>query len=139
MARAHVQDPANPLSLRAEQALPYPERARREEVLRSYLEQVRERGHVSADIAGAAWAAWQKLRDATDHQLMVPNAGAGPNGEILLSWDLEEHHFELELSPAEPPYYFYRNRVSGKTWGAEQAYHEPVPAAAVERLRTFKG
>lgn len=44
----------------------------------------------------------------------------GPNGEILLSWDvgdaheLGEHHFEIERHTDGDVHFFYRNRLTGR-------------------------
>ena len=28
-----------------------------------------------------------------------PDIGDGPNGELLMTWNTEDHHFEIEIFP----------------------------------------
>jgi hypothetical protein len=112
-------------------------RGEREAQLARYLLGVIEKGYASADTIEAARSSWEALDAATDRRVAIPNAGPGPNGEMILTWDQREHHFEIEVAPAEPPYLFYRNRESGETWGADLEPGEPVALEAIQHLLRF--
>ena len=47
----------------------------------------------------------------------VPGAIRGPDGQLMLSWDVNEHHLEMELFQDKPAEVFYRNRNTEETWG----------------------
>jgi hypothetical protein len=109
-------------------------RSEREEKLERYLRGVIDKGYASQVTVATACSAWNDLDAATGRQVPIPNAGPGPNGEVIFTWDRNEHHFELEVSPAEPPYLFYRNRESELTWGADFEPGQTIPADAVRHL-----
>jgi hypothetical protein len=47
----------------------------------------------------------------------VPAACTGPSREILLYWDKEQHHFEIEIIEGQETLeFFYRNRVTEDLW-----------------------
>lgn len=47
----------------------------------------------------------------------IPAMCTGPNGQVMLSWDDNEHHLEVELLLNKPAEIFYRNRKTNETWG----------------------
>ena len=105
--------------------------------LRCYLDGIRQRGLISEVIADRARTVWQRLDLATAHRVPAPDVGPGPNGEVLFVWDTEEHHFEIELSPRETTYLFYRNRKTGSVWGDDWAEDASIPEEALRRLSAF--
>jgi hypothetical protein len=110
---------------------------RRVQGLIDYLDRITADNLVTAQMAGLAWDAWDKLSVAADNALPVPDAGPGPDGQILYTWDREEHHFELEILPASPAEFFYRNRNSGELWEWEYVIGQPIPADVLAKLRLF--
>lgn len=51
----------------------------------------------------------------------IPAMCTGPDGQVMLSWDDEEHHLELELFTDKPAEIFYRNRKTNEIWGIDLA------------------
>jgi uncharacterized protein YfaP (DUF2135 family) len=51
----------------------------------------------------------------------IPAMCTGPDGRVMLSWDNEEHHLELELFADQPAEIFYRNRKTEEMWGIDLA------------------
>jgi hypothetical protein len=110
---------------------------RRVQGLIDYLDRITANNQVTPQMAGLAWEAWNKLSVATENALPVPDAGPGPDGEILYTWDRGEHHFELEILPADPAEFFYRNRNSGELWECEYVIGQPIPEAALAKAQLF--
>lgn len=49
----------------------------------------------------------------------VPGICRGPDGQLVLGWDRDEHHLEVELFPGKPAEIFYRNRLTNELWGVD--------------------
>ena len=92
---------------------------------------------ISAETARLACEAWCQVSEATGASLPVPAACAGPDGQLLYSWDRDEHHLELEISPSGPAEFFYRDRRIHEFWGAEYQIGDPPPGYAIEKLKLF--
>jgi hypothetical protein len=110
---------------------------RRVQRLIDYLDGITADALITPEMARLAWDAWNKLSVAIENALPVPDACPGPDGELLYTWDRGEHHLELEVFPASPAEFFYRNRASGELWECEYIIGEPVPIDALTRLRLF--
>jgi|GEM_PF-2922500 hypothetical protein len=108
--------------------------------LNTYIARLRDEGIVSEAVAYHAWQVWQfflrHFRTAKS-DLLVPDATPGHNGELLLFWDRDEHHFEAEISPDLEVSLFYRNRTTGKIWGEDLVVDEALPAEVEEKLRNL--
>lgn len=48
-----------------------------------------------------------------------PTVGATDHS-VVLSWDNNEHHFEMELTSEGLVEFFYRNRINGGFWGEDR-------------------
>jgi hypothetical protein len=105
--------------------------------LRSYLRAVSESGEISEETARLAWKGWTQLWLALPYALPVPDACPGPDGQLLYTWDQDEHHFELEIFPNGSGEFFYRNRTTGKLWGVDYVIGEQVPQEAIDKLKLF--
>ncbi|MBM3460462.1 MAG: hypothetical protein FJX77_18240 [Armatimonadetes bacterium] len=70
-------------------------------------------------------------------ELALPHCSAGEEGELLLTWDSAEHHFEFEFVPSRPPELFASNRETGVTWGADQKPGAPFPEEGLRLLEPF--
>ena len=92
---------------------------------------------ITPEMAWLGRRAWAQLAAATNYRLLVPNACAGPNGELLFTWDRREHHFELEVSPDGHAVLFYANRSSNDANEAEFEVGDRVPVAAIPELQFF--
>jgi hypothetical protein len=110
---------------------------RRVQGLVDYLYQIEDQELITPRLARLAWDAWTTLSNSLGNALSVPDACPGSDGELLYTWDRDEHHFELEVFPDAPAEFFYRNRTSGELWGCEYTLGEPVPCEALDRLRLF--
>jgi hypothetical protein len=110
---------------------------RRVQGLIDYLDRITADKLITPQMARLAWDAWNKLSGATENTLPVPDACPGPDGVLLYTWDRGEHHLELEIFPASPAEFFYRNRTSGALWECEYVIGEPIPNDALTRLRVF--
>lgn len=116
------------------QHLPSLRNARIERV-RAFLSERVVTGRISPEVARTADDALTALDAAIGPPLAVPKASTGPDGQVLLTWDEAEHHFELEIPPDEPAVFFYRNRRTGETWDADYSVGGPIPEEAGARLR----
>jgi hypothetical protein len=110
---------------------------RRVQGLIDYLDRITAQSLVTPQMARLAWDAWNKLSVATENALPVPDAGPCPDGQLLYTWDRGEHHFELEILPASPAEFFYRNRSSGELWECEYVIGQPIPEDALAKLQLF--
>lgn len=72
-----------------------------------------------------AWPVWQEVKDT----LPMPNAGVGPDGELLYTWDKGAHHYEIEVFPDGRKEYFYMHRQTGGT-------HEGAPETVARFFQT---
>lgn len=46
-----------------------------------------------------AWLTYLAIYNLADGQIRIPDAGNGPNGEMMFSWNTGDHHFEVEIFP----------------------------------------
>jgi hypothetical protein len=83
-----------------------------------YLRNLPQSGAVSPFIAASAEQLWRDIQPATG-RLPVPDAVATANGGILLAWDRDDHHIEIELMPSGSYDWLYRNRRTGVYAGGE--------------------
>ena len=110
---------------------------RRVQGLIDYLDRITADSRVSPELARLAWDAWNILSAATGNALPVPDACPGSDGELLYTWDRDEHHFELEIFPDAPAEFFYHNRHTGELWEADYTVGEAVSTDVLNRLRLF--
>jgi hypothetical protein len=110
---------------------------RRVQGLVDYLNQCVDQELITARVARLAWTAWTALSDSTGNALLVPDASPGPDGQLLYTWDRDEHHLELEVFADAPAEFFYENEASGEAGEATLDIGEPVPAEMLSRLRLF--
>src|SRR5438034_355379 len=61
-------------------------------------------------------------RFRTQKTVLVPDARPGPNGELLYSWDRDEHHLELEIFLDAPAEFFYENDTRGSRYRRGSGY-----------------
>jgi hypothetical protein len=93
--------------------------------LENYLNRICGRGFISADVRDDALRAWNALSAATHNALMVPNACPGDEGDLLLTWDRDDHHLELEFVRGSPAIVFCADRTRGMPWESE--FHADAP------------
>jgi hypothetical protein len=100
-------------------------RLRRAQGLKDYLNRICDQGFISADVRDDALTAWSALSAATHNALIVPNACPGDEGDLLLTWDRDDHHLELEFVRGSPAIVFWADRTRGMPWESE--FHADVP------------
>ena len=94
-----------------------------------YIERLRAERRISDTVADATRRAYTMAPT-----LPMPNAGDGPSGEMILSWNIGPHHLEVEIEPSGEAEWFYLNFQTNETWlqaqppSPEQA--EPLQEAA---------
>lgn len=102
-----------------------------------YLYQRAGQLDISAHMVQDSWDAVLSLRHATGGTLPVPNCGIGGYGQVLFTWNRDEHHFECEVFPGARIEYFYRNRRTGAIWDHESRPGVPISAEIKEKLALF--
>jgi hypothetical protein len=87
--------------------------------LEDYLNGICDQGFISADVKDDTLKAWRALSASTHNALMVPNACPGDEGDLLLTWDRDDHHLELEFVQGSPAIVFFTDRTRGMPWESE--------------------
>lgn len=82
--------------------------------LSNYLDRVSHKGLIASDMALTALETWEIIKQQTN--LPTPVACPGPEGDLLLTWDNDIHHLELEFIPDNTPTFFYLNRDTNEAW-----------------------
>jgi hypothetical protein len=67
----------------------------------------------------------------------VPDTGVGPDGEILYTWNKDEHHFELEIFSNGLGEFFYLNHQTNEMWEHEFEVGDSIPEEVKDRLKLF--
>src|SRR5579862_4955623 len=80
----------------------------------AYLNGIESQGFISHQTNTDATAVWKDLQRNT--MLPVPNASAGPDGILLLTWDENQHHLEVEFLPEQMPMFFYCDHNVSDYW-----------------------
>lgn len=62
---------------------------------------------------------WRALRGQVTVHLPPPYATATEDGEFVMTWDRDSHHFEIEILPDGKYEWFYLDRSSGESCGEE--------------------
>ena len=105
--------------------------------LQYFLKSLVQRNEVNRQTASFAWKAWQDLSLLMSNNLTVPDTGAGPNGEILFSWNREDDHFELEIFPSGKGEFFYLNHRTNEFQENEYTLSKPLPQDIRNILNLF--
>ena len=105
--------------------------------LADYLSRMVQLGDITHRTATLAWDAWNQFVQA-DPALPPPNACPGPDGQLLFTWDDQEHHVELEIFPEGPAEMFYRNRSSGALWEYDFTIGDPIAQSVKDKLRLVR-
>lgn len=109
----------------------------RNQKLQHYLQSLVRSQMAESFTASIALKAWRDLTNITNKRLAVPDAGVGPDGEILYSWNKEGHHFELEVLPNGLGEFFYLNHQTNEMWEAEYQIGDEIPKKAQKQLELF--
>src|SRR2546421_9163409 len=87
---------------------------RRVQGLVDYLYQLVDQELITPRVARLAWNAWTALSNSTGNALLVPDSCPGPDGQLLYTWDRNDHHLELENFADAPAEWFYESDASGE-------------------------
>lgn len=105
--------------------------------LHHYLERAVKAKHINAEMASIAWRVWRALSNATLNKLPVPNAGVGPDGQILYTWKQNEHHFEVEIFLNGIGEFFYLNLKTNEMWDCEYTVGDLISEEIKARLEFY--
>ncbi len=105
--------------------------------LEKYLTDSKNMGLINQHVASLALASWLDLWAISGRTMPVPDACPGPDGQILFTWDENDHHLELEIFPESASEFFYRNRSTDELWGEEYELHMSITPSALNKLSLF--
>lgn len=102
----------------------------------AYLLRLRKEGVITEETYMKAGMAWNSIAFGVRGPLPPADVAAGDDGSILFTWDRAEHHLEIEVFPGDAPNeVFYGNRFTDETWSCDLRTLDPLPAAAVKRVK----
>lgn len=99
-----------------------------------YLDSLAKRQLTSDDVASASEQLWFNLAE-NSVTLTPPDASPTNDGGLLMSWDREGRHLEIEVLPDLSYEWFYRERLADVTENDEAASVDVVSPELVRRLR----
>lgn len=102
-----------------------------------YVAGLLSKGAITEATATAALRVWSVLNATLSGRLIVPNAGATPDGHLLFSWDRDHHHLEVEVSPDGVGEFFYLNYETDATWEYDYILGRHLPSEVADKLRLF--
>lgn len=86
--------------------------------------------------AARSFAIWQTVSTDLD-ALQVPDCSTADDGRVLMTWDDNVRHFEIEVFPGADAEWFYLELDSGTSDGGVLK-DESLPIEAIGRLRLFE-
>ncbi len=81
---------------------------------------------------------WNRAKGNVPGLLSVPYLDILEDGGVLLTWDREAHHFDVEIAVGRPLEFFYRNRITSDVWEAECAPFAPLSEEVLTALNAFR-
>ncbi|MCE7988193.1 MAG: hypothetical protein DYG89_44100 [Caldilinea sp. CFX5] len=100
-----------------------------------YLQNSVQAQEVARQVAANAWKVWKKLESIFESKLPAPDAGIGPDGQILYTWNQNSHHFEIEIFPEGIIEFFYLNFRTDETWEYDDQAENSISEAVIEKIR----
>ena len=107
---------------------------KREKVLQQ-LDAFLNAGFISQETAQRAKQLWDLVSPL--HTFGEPRFSCGDEGEVLLFWDTDEGHAEVELSASGEMYLFTRDHTSGAVQGDEFELGNQLPDWFLKHVRTI--
>ena len=89
----------------------------RDKGLRTYIAERVAQDGVSKSTAERCFSVWDRLQSRMGGKMPVPDAASDGWGGIMLVWDKDQHHLELEFFADGTTESFYRNRITGAIYG----------------------
>ncbi|MGH7486324.1 MAG: hypothetical protein ACRD3J_21410 [Thermoanaerobaculia bacterium] len=78
----------------------------------AYLRSLPMRSLATENVAAATERLWSQLSDELDALIPPPNASPTDDGGVLMSWQRNGRHLEVEMMPDGTYDWFYRHRAS---------------------------
>jgi len=105
--------------------------------LQKFLDSSTRSGQITDATRRLAWLAWTSLAKIASRKLLVPDAGIGPDGQVLFSWNRNDHHFEIEIFPSGLAEIFYLNFETDEVWEGEYRIGDSFPLEISSKLPLF--
>lgn len=100
-----------------------------------YLFKLKNEGVISEQTYMKAALAWGSIILASRRALPPADVAPGDDGSVLISWDREEHHLEVEVFPGDGPNeLLYGNRLTNEVWSCELPATEALPRVARSKI-----
>jgi hypothetical protein len=80
---------------------------------------------------------WRQLRSLVNGAFPLPQAGPTPDQGLLMLWDRDRHHLEVEIYEDGTYDWFYRDRQTESYLGDEGLALDVRPPELVGQLRHF--
>jgi hypothetical protein len=105
---------------------------------KEYLVMCEGRHSISTSVHNLGWLIWEKLNSRLGYALAVPDACPGPSGELLLTWDKDSDHFEVEVEPSLDVSFFYVNSHKNISWESPTTLNASIDNRTEQALRIFQ-
>jgi len=105
---------------------------------KDYLVMCEGRNSISALVHDRAWTIWEKMSNKMGGALEVPDACPGASGELLLTWDKDSDHFEVEVESNLYVSLFYVNSKKNLSWESATTANAPIDNETEQILRIFQ-
>ncbi|MBI3947760.1 MAG: hypothetical protein HY321_17705 [Armatimonadetes bacterium] len=102
-----------------------------------YLYDIAEKGAISIAAARIALAAWIAVDVLLEFRLLIPDAAPGDCGQVLYSWETDEHYLDLEVFADGRAVFFYCHLPTDQLWEGQFRVGQ-IPIDAVEYLTYFR-
>jgi hypothetical protein len=93
----------------------------------AYLKRMVDERVIEFRLGEVAGAVWNAVHAGTGGGLPVPAAAAFPGGPVEYHWEVGPHQLSVEIPADESCHWFYRNKVTGGTWGTEAPITDGIP------------
>lgn len=105
---------------------------------KDYISECERLCSISPDVATLVWRSWEKLDAAAAELLEVPDACPGFDGELLLTWDRNSDHFEMEVEADLQVTLFYVNSEKNLSWESHLTADETIDRRTGQVLQLFQ-
>jgi hypothetical protein len=92
---------------------------------------------VTQEVSDLAKQVWHQIWRQSECLMPVPPACTGPDGQVSYCWNMDEHHFEVEIVSKDEIDVFYRNRQTKETWLEENQIDNILSARVTDVIKLF--
>lgn len=100
----------------------------------AYLDSLETTGEIDPGLILSTKKLWELLRTLTGKLLHTPAAGPTDEGTMVLAWDNNEHHVDVDVGLDGCYEWFYSNRLTGSYDGDEAIQVDVVPELLREKI-----